>query len=149
MPGVGSTTWGWMTGGSSSGHGVNPTEASGPVPFVTVVPHGGAAVAVPGHGWAGSPPTAPGAERPDDSSCVTASDPAAEVAATAPTMTLMARTSEIVTVFGTCASLIGAVQRFLPDVPSTPGGGGEVPASARAVSDRHQTLKGSSQEAPR
>jgi hypothetical protein len=51
---------------------------------------------------------------------VTASDPAAEVAATAPTMTLMARASEIVTVFGTCASLIGAVQRFLPDVPSTP-----------------------------
>src|SRR5512133_1445463 len=111
MPGVGSTTRGWMTGGSSSGHGVKPTEASGPVPFVTVVPQGGAAVAVPGDGWAGSPPTAPGAERPDDRSCVTASDPAAEVAATAPTMTLTARTSEIVTVFGTCASLIGAVPR--------------------------------------
>jgi hypothetical protein len=120
MPGVGSTTCGWMTGDSSSGHGVNPTEASGPVPFVTVVPHGGVAVPVPGDGWVGSPPTAPGAERPDDRSCVDASDPAAEVAATAQTMTLMARTSEIVTVFGTCASLIGAVQRFLPDVPSTP-----------------------------
>jgi hypothetical protein len=38
-------------------------------------------------------------------------------------MTLTARTSEIVTIFGTCASLIGAVQPFLPDVPSTPGGG--------------------------
>src|SRR5512132_2670408 len=121
MPGVGSTTWRWMTGGSSSGHGVKPTEASGPVPFVTVVPHGGAAVPVPGDGWAGSPPTAPGAERPDDRSWVTASDPAAEVAATAPTMTLTAMTSEIVTVFSTFASLIGAVQRFLPDVPSTPG----------------------------
>ena len=55
-----------------------------------------------------------GAEGPDDCSCETASDPRAEVAATAPTMTLTARTSEIVNAFGTCASLIGAVQRFLP-----------------------------------
>jgi hypothetical protein len=71
------------------------------VPFVTIVPHGGAAVPVTGDGWAGSPPTAPGAERPEDCSCATASDPAAELAATAPTMTLTARTSEIATAFDT------------------------------------------------
>ena len=106
-----------MTGGSSSGHGVKPDR-------------GVRARAVrdrrPAR-WRGRPRPrrwlgrlaahrARGRATGRAAPALTAPDPAAEVAATAPTMTLTARTSEIVTVLGTCASLIGAVQRFLPDV---------------------------------
>jgi len=70
MPGVGSTVCGWITGGSSPGQGVKPTDASCLEPLVTVVPQRGA----------------------------TTPDPAAELAATAPMITVTARASEIVAV---------------------------------------------------
>src|SRR5438445_3733408 len=102
IPGVGSTNWGWTTGGSSPGQGVKPTDASGPEPFVTVVPQRGVAVPVPGDGSAGSAPAAPGAEPPAERSCPAVPDPAADAAATAPMITVRAIASEIVAVLDTC-----------------------------------------------
>jgi hypothetical protein len=101
---------------------VKPTDASGPEPLVTVVPQRGVVVPVPGDGSAGSGPAAPGAEPPAECSCVVAPDPAAELAATAPTITVTAMVSEIVAVLDTCDLLDRCGAPVLPDLRSTTGG---------------------------